>query len=201
MVLTFMPTQTFAGNTAQLNRCITQETDGRILFAYVENRKLRMKTYKPTLCNLSNIVLSPMPNIISTMPMSNFGMRAFPHLGSYCWFTSYYEKRGYLLCPIKAADQEELAAPARRIDFYLGAGVLNYAFYEFADGQDEANYAYYRFYFVSTDYTYEVITYEKSGSVPLPTVPGIYTPMVRGYVDDYTQSELYIKESLPIIIL
>lgn len=190
MELSFIEISNISENATQVN--LGHETNNELYEYYLKDRQLYARKTKPKLSNYFNTLFKRADNPISTRVIDRFGVKTFPHMGTYCWYHSVFDNRTYILCPLHAKRTVN-EAPT----FLMNKQYPNVTF-TISDPATQV-YMCYRIFMNSGDFTVEYVTYEKTVTLPLPD-PGSYIVTVRGQVDSSLVSELAETQVLDVYL-
>lgn len=106
MQLTFVSAQVFTDGSLTF---LGHETDNTLIEYFMAKGRLANKSVKPPGGNYDNLVFVDEPNRITATPVKDFGIKAFPHVGAYGFYTPLYRDSSIVVIPINRKGEERKA--------------------------------------------------------------------------------------------
>ena len=97
MLLEFENSLTF---TDGLKTCFSHEPDNTFTEFFLVANRLANKSCKPLMGQFDALDLIDEPRRITVTPASDFGVKTFPHFGSYGYYTPLYKDTSIVVIPI-----------------------------------------------------------------------------------------------------
>lgn len=120
------------------------------------------------------------PKRLTANSITNYGVRSFPHFGSYGFYTVKYTGDSLVLMPINNNDGKENAPT---VNAAINGSLIDIAITD----PLSKSYMAYRVVFRQGNFTTEYVNYNKTFSKPL-LASGTYALSVRGYGEDGVHS-------------
>lgn len=124
--------------------------------------------------NYAELNRGPVGASLTTNPVYKIGVKSFPSVGNYGFYTDYYENKSRLLMPIHK-DYEATSVPGISVELVDKQLVVTIT------GE---NYLCYRIFIKNGYNVIEYVTYDRSVTVPTPTYEGTWQVFCVGYVEE-----------------